>query len=68
MAWAWRSKFSRVTEVRPGESRPRFKVKCRVALRVGLQLRNAIKERRAFENFNEAKLVHLPYVLTPALR
>jgi hypothetical protein len=68
VARTWRSKFSRAAEVRPGESGLRFKVKLRMVLRAGLQLRNAIKERKAFENFKEAKLVHLPYVLTPALR
>ena len=39
-----------------------------MALRVGLQLRNAIRERKAFENFKEAKVMHLPYVFAPALR
>lgn len=29
----------------------------------GLQLRNAVRERKAFEDFKEAKLTHLPYVL-----
>jgi hypothetical protein len=34
-----------------------------VTLRMGLQLRNAVRERKAFEDFKEAKLTHLPYVL-----
>jgi len=29
----------------------------------GLQLQNAVRERKAFEDFKEAKLTHLPYVL-----
>lgn len=35
---------------------------CGAVLRLGLQLRNAIQERKAFEDFKEAKLTHLPYV------
>lgn len=34
----------------------------RVTLRMGLQLRNAVRERKAFEDFEEAKLTHFPYV------
>jgi len=60
MAWACRSEFSGAAEVRPGESS--FRVVFRVTLRMGLQLRNAVRERKAFEDFEEAKLTHLPYV------
>lgn len=34
-----------------------------MVLRTGFQLRNAIRERKAFEDFKEAELTHLPYVL-----
>ena len=30
---------------------------------MGLQLRNAIREQKAFEDFKEANLTHLPYAL-----
>ena len=33
-----------------------------MVLRERLQLRNAARERKAFEDFKEAKLTYLPYV------
>ena len=61
MAWACRNEFSGAAEVRPGESS--FRAEYRVTLRMGLQLRNAVRDRKAFEDFKEAKLTHFPYVL-----
>lgn len=60
MAWACRSKFGGAAEIRPSESG--FGGVCRAVLRMRLQLRNAIGERKAFEHFKEAELTHLPYV------
>ena len=60
VARACRGKLGRVAEVRPGETRD--SVGYRLMLSTRLQLRNAIRERKAFENFKEADLKHLPYV------
>ena len=39
---------------------PGYRVECCVVLRMGLQLRTSIQERKAFEDFKEADLAHLP--------
>jgi hypothetical protein len=61
VARACGSESGRVAEVRPGESR--FSAGHCLALRARPQLRNAIRDRKAFENFKEADPTHLPYVL-----
>ena len=39
-----------------------FRVECCVVLRIGPQLRAATQGRRAFDDFKEANITHLPYV------
>lgn len=61
MARTCRSKLGRAAAVRPGEFR--FGTACCTVLKIGLQLRTSVRERKAFEDFKEASLAHLPYVL-----
>lgn len=42
---------------------PGSRAECCMVLREGMQLRIAVRERKAFEDFKEADLTHLPYVL-----
>lgn len=39
-----------------------------MVLRMKLQLRTSIRERKAFEDFKEASLTHFPYVLGTLFR
>ena len=42
------------------QASPGFRAECRAVLRMGLQLRTSVQERKAFEDFREANLTHPP--------
>lgn len=60
LTWPGPAEASLVELYKYDQVSPGYRGECCVVLRMGPQLRASVRERKAFEDFKEADLTHLP--------